>query len=284
MRAALILACALVGCGFDPTGLGAVATDPPDAAGTLPEDAAGGASDATADAVVTGPGDAFPTGAISYFRGGACPSGWAPYEPSRGRFVVATIGATKTGAVSGAPLSSGEDRVHAHAFTLSFAVKGLSFVAVSGGSNGGVGKESAVTITGTTDPASTGLPYVQLLVCKKTGPASPRPLPAGLQAFFETATCPSGWTQTEETQGRFVVGLPKGAPPDQTFGAGPLSAERTHVHPATAVLATKSHGIAAFSGCCADGYAKNGTYTASGDTAEASAGLPTIQLLSCAKS
>lgn len=288
MRAALISAFVLAGCGLDPSGLGGPSSEAPD--GDLPGlvdsdvDPGGdaGASDATVPA--SGP-DALPTGAISYFRSAACPAGWAPYEPARGRFVVATIGASTTGALTGAPLASGEDRTHVHGFSLSFELKSHSFVTASGAGNGGVARASSVAVSGSTGPASTGLPYVQLLVCKKTAAPAPRPLPAGLQAFFESATCPAGWTQTEESQGRFVVGLPKGAPADQTFGGAPLSgAPRAHAHGADAVLTTSPHGLTVFSGCCADGFARNGAYTASFVTEPSAVDLPTIELLSCTKS
>jgi hypothetical protein len=275
MRAALILACTVAGCGFDPSGLGAEAVaDANTVEATAYDDAGpGGAAG----------GDALPTGAISYFRGATCPTGWSPYEPARGRFVVATIGAVPTGTTSGDALTSGEDRKHQHAFSLTFALKDQSFLAASGGSNGGIASKSAVTISGSTEPSSTGLPYVQLLVCRKSGKPSNGALPRGMQVFFESTTCPEGFAQTETTQGRFVVGLPKGAPPDQTFGRA-AGATGAHVHGATAVLSTKPHGITLFSGCCADGYAQNDTYTATGDTSESNAGLPKIELLSCTKS
>lgn len=272
MRAALILACFVAGCGFDPSGLGGGRRGD---AGALDDGATNG------DGGNNG-GDALPTGAISYFRGSTCPTGWSPYEPAKGRFVVATIGAVPTGTTSGDPLAGGEDRTHQHAFTLKFTFRDQSFVGASGGSNGGIASKSDVTVTGTTEPASTGLPYLQLLVCRKADAPGALPLPPGMQVFFEKTTCPEGWAQTESTQGRFIVGLPKGAPADQTFGRAPGTAG-THSHVATGVLVTKPHGIALFSGCCAGGFAENGTYSASWATSEASSGLPTIELLSCTK-
>ena len=62
---------------------------------------------------------------------------------------------------------------------------------------------------------STGLPYVQLLTCRKNAQAVPRPtpLPKGMQMYFDMVACPDGWKQTTATQGRLIVGLPQSAPP-----------------------------------------------------------------------
>jgi hypothetical protein len=143
-----------------------------------------------------------------------------------------------------------------------------------------------VKTTLTTGPSSTGLPYVQLLACKKVGAPAPKKIVVGTTAFFETATCPDGWSQTEETQGRFVVGLPPDAPADQTFGGAPLGAgeDRPHGHVALGTLVTKPHGLAVLSGCCAGGYAKNRTYDALGVANPGSPALPTLSLTSCTKS
>lgn len=273
MRAALIVACFVVGCGFDRGGLGT----------TAPGDALPGSGDGAAidDASELGD-DAVPVGAITYFRGATCPVGWAPYEPVRGRLVVATIGAKKPGTTAGEPLAGGEDRTHTHGFSLSFTLRDRDFVTVAGGSNGGVGGASKPTATGTTTASSTGLPYVQLLVCRKESKPLSRSLPIGMTLFFESAVCPMGWTQTEVSAGRSVVGLPKGAPADQTFGRGP-TVEHTHAHSAMATFATTPHGLTVLSGCCAGGYAAQGTYTTTAETTAESPDLPTIELLSCTK-
>jgi hypothetical protein len=236
-------------------------------------------------------GDALPPSAVSFFQGANCPTGWVPYVSADGRFLVPTVATAPAGLAYGTPLDAGEDRTHTHDFSATFTLSSTSYAGIVGGGNGGVGPAGAITMTGTSDPASTGLPYVQLLTCRKNAPAVPRPtpLPKGLQMFFDMSACPVGWAQTAATQGRLIVGLPQGAPQDVTFGGETLSSTdggadaRTHAHGNTATLVTTSHGIALASGCCGGGYAENGTYTATQDTAEGDTGLPYLELLQCEK-
>jgi hypothetical protein len=230
-------------------------------------------------------GDAIPSGAISYFTGPSCPEGWKAYDTGNGRLLLPTLGSAAGGTKYGNPLMSGEDRTHTHAIKGSFAVASTSFAGIAGGGNHGVGTAGVVKFETTSDPVSTGLPYVQLLVCKKAAEAVPRstPLPKGMEIFFDTPTCPTGWKQAEDTQGRFVVGLPKGAKGDLSFGGAPLSGAtpRTHGHGKSAVLKTESHGIALASGCCGDGYAADGMYLAGEPCDESEVDLPYVELLHC---
>lgn len=279
MREALIaLSLLCCGCGLDAQGLGGSASAPDGGGGG--DDAANGGGDAT-------PGvgsDPYPSGAISFFRRAACPSGWAPYEPANGRAVVPTIGATAPGTTNGEPLKSGEDRTHVHDWSVAFAVSKFDFVGF-GGDNKGVGGGGTLTVSGKTAPASTGVPYVQLLACKKTGPQGAKKLPAGMIVHFESSTCPAGFRQSDETQGRLIVGLPKGGVADSSFGADSMwgSGARLHTHEMTATLQTSSHGIALASGCCADGYARNGTYTMTTSTEPSGGSIPWVELLTCVK-
>jgi len=232
-------------------------------------------------------GDAIPTGAVSYFDGSACPTGWAPHDTGAGRVAVPTTGSALGGAVSGTPLASGEDRTHTHALQASFELPAFSYAGIAGEANHGVAGAGTVTLSGAVDPASSGLPYVQLLSCKKLASAVPgaSPLPAGLLMFFETTGCPDGWQQAASTQGRLMVGLPAGAPADLPFGGAPLPAADapTHTHVTDPVLVTSPHGIALASGCCAGGYAVDGTYQSTQDSGPADPGLPLVTLLQCQK-
>jgi hypothetical protein len=252
---------------------------------------AGGAGDA-GDGGDAGPtGDPLPASAVSFFQGTSCPMGWAPYTVAAGRFLVPTVATAPAGLTYGTPLDAGEDRTHTHNLTATFTLGSTSYVGLSGG-NDGVTSAGAVTMTTTSDPASTGLPYIQLLVCRKNAAAVPvaTPLPHGLQMFFDMASCPEGWLQTAATQGRFIVGLPQGAPQDVAFGGLAISSSLdagidvpTHVHGNTATLTTTSHGIALASGCCAGGYGANGAYPSTMNTDADDTGLPYLELLSCEK-
>lgn len=270
--ASLLVACA---DGGDPqTGGGGVGGSGGEAGGAL----GGGGS---------GPvGDAIPRGAVAFFQLEACPVGWLAMEEANGRTLLPTIG-TSVGATRGDPIESGVAPTHEHAIEATFTVPGVSYAGVVGGGNSGVGAAGDVTMTTTTDPASANLPTLQLLVCKKSEPevAGARPIPPGTRIFFDKPSCPEGWIQTPSTQGRYVVGLPNGAPSDVAFGGGPFSTETppTHTHDNDADLVTTPHGIALASGCCGDGYAQNGTHSASADAASAEPALPWIELFHCEK-
>jgi hypothetical protein len=236
-------------------------------------------------------GDALPASAVSFFNGPSCPDGWVPYMAGDGRFLVPTVATSAPGVTLGTPLASGEDRTHTHGISASFALASVSYVGIASGGNGGVTSAGTVMLQTTSDPASTGLPYVQLMTCRKNAQAVPRttPLPRGLQMFFDMTACPPGWSQTAATQGRLVVGLPQGAPQDVTFGGPALSSldggaiAPTHAHTDTASLNTTAHGIALASGCCGGGYAANGTVMATMPTDPGDPGLPVLELLSCEK-
>ncbi len=237
-------------------------------------------------------GDSLPPSAVSFFPRSSCPVGWVPYTVADGRFLVPTIATYPGGLTYGTPLASGEDRTHTHTFAATINVGSTSYVGSSfDGENGGVGTAGTQMVMGTTDPASTGLPYIQLLVCRKNAPAVPgsAPLPHGMQMFFDMSACPVGWAQTATTQGRLVVGLPQGAPQDVTFGGPALSTVdggtemRTHAHGNTVTLTTTSHGIDLAGNGSATGYAANGTYTAMQPTDDGDTGLPYIELLQCQK-
>ena len=234
-------------------------------------------------------GDSLPPSAVSFFQSPTCPTGWVPYTMGNGFLLVPTVATAPAGIPHGTPLMSGEDRTHTHDIAASFALGSVEYVGAPGGGNGGVGPDSAVSLKTTSAPASTGLPYIQLLVCRKNDPAVPgsTPLPHGLQMFFDMAACPVGWMQTATTQGRFIVGLAQGAPQDVTFGGPALSSGdagadvRTHAHGVTATLTTTPHGIALASGCCAKNYAADGMYTAMVQTTQEEPALPYLELLAC---
>jgi hypothetical protein len=229
-------------------------------------------------------GDAVPAGAVSFFGGTSCPMGWDAYDAADGRMLLPALDPATTGTAHGTPLASGEDRTHTHAIDTFFAISAFQFVDV-GGPNSGVGSSDDAAFTTTSEPASTGLPYVQFLVCKKSAPPIKGTLPKGMHLFFESQSCPSGWAPAEGTAGRFLVGLPQGAPPDQPFGTDPLASTSTaaHDHSFSATLQTNAHGMGAFSGCCNGGFAKNDKYVTIANTDGAEPALPYLELLQCQK-
>ncbi len=243
----------------------------------------GGGGGATTTA--TGKGDALPEGAVTFVQGPACPEGWGAYSAANGRVIVPLVGDDPAGTTHGTELANGEDRLHTHGVTATFKIGSVSYAGVVGGGNHGVGAAGDVAFSATSSAASTGLPYVQLLACRKvSAPTVKKSLPSGMLLFFDTPACPIGWKRAQ-TQGRLVLGLPKGAPADLAFGGNPLEPgeTRTHTHATANLLTTSSHGIALASGCCGGGYAESGAYESKDDTTAGDAALPTIELLQCEK-
>jgi hypothetical protein len=230
-------------------------------------------------------GDSIPAGAVSFFQRTTCPDGWKAYDAGAGRALLPTVGPAPGGTTHGSGLTSGEDRQHTHDVGGTFTLGTTSYVGIASGGNHGVAVDGDVAFKATTAPASSGLPYVQLLACRKADKASPRPtpLPKGMLLFFETA-CPDGWAQASATGGRLLVGLPASGAPNKAFGGAPLGPDpRTHTHGVSATLQTMPHGIALASGCCGGGYAADGSYTSMQASTIADATMPSIELLQCEK-
>lgn len=258
-----------------------------DTAPVVVPDAPAPPRDAPADAPAprdAGPvADSLPVDAVMFFRGSECPSGWVPHLDGVGRAVAVAANAALNGYSLGSPLGDREVRAHTHNYAGSFTLDAVSYVGVVGGGNTGTSAAGTVRYDAQTSSDPAGLPYVQLRVCRKTGPVMARPLPSGLMIFFAGMQCPSGWTQPVATRGRVMVGLPSGGQDGATFGAAPLGQDTApqHTHPTIAELAAAGHGIALASGCCGGGYARAGTYRVMGRTDANSAAMPTVQLLQC---
>ncbi len=236
--------------------------------------------------------DSLPTGAIAFVSGVSCPAGWSEFTDGLGRAVVPKIGAAGDnpdggGGSHGVALKSGEDRKHSHTVTSTVTLGDTEFVGVAGCCNNGPAATGTVPLTGTSTSDSSGLPYLQLLICKKTSTLPPVPgtIPSGAMLFFDGDTCPDGWTQAAISQGRHLVGLPDGGIPGVTYGGAPLAAgdDRTHAHGIGGTMTVNAHGIALASGCCADGYGSAGTYGLPASSDEGASGFPYINLLQCQK-
>lgn len=232
-------------------------------------------------------GDSLPKGSISFYNRRDCPTGWAPFALAKGRTLVPAVGIATVGTTAGTPLDDAEDRKHGHTISASINPPGVNYAGIVGGGNTGVARSGMTTLTVASGTASAGIPYVQLLVCEKMEAAdrSQRPAPVGLHVYFALSECPEGWTDSGLPAGRFLVGLPTGGKPGQTFGAKALTAmaKPTHQHGVKGAIKTTSHGIALASGGAAGGYAKNDTYSYQVLTDEESAQFPHLMLLQCKK-
>jgi hypothetical protein len=268
----LSLALSLTGCGTDTSGIGG-------------EDVDAG-SDADADETPTY-GDGLPTNAVGWFATQACPLGWAPMDEATGRTILPTPTGGSMAVTVGAPLRTGESRTHAHAAKTKVDVPTQSFVAIGGSGNDGLANAGSLDVDVPLDEGSSQLPYVHLLACEKLSLAVPwaKAIPGGMTSFFRLPKCPDGWASLADSPGRMLVGLPDKGAPGTTFGGTPLQDQETrgHDHIVTGSLQTSAHGVTLLSGCCADGYAKNGAYPISVTSERSTVDLPYVQLAFCVK-
>jgi len=194
-------------------------------------------------------GDALPIGAISFFDR-ACPVGWTPYAGAVGRTIVPTNGGATLVSI-GDPYTSGESRTHSHGVSLSFDLAKKGIFASLPGTMTGAGTYGTVTANTTSAASSATIPYVQMMVCKKTAAPIAGTIPTGLSAYFEAATCPTSWIQVSNSKGRILVASPAGGSTGSTFGSATPLADgemRTHAHPVTGSWTPTSYGIAGFEG------------------------------------
>lgn len=112
------------------------------------------------------PPDGMPSDAIAFFAGGACPPGWTLASGAQGRLIVGVVAGGAEGVQVGIPLADREDRPHTHDFTGSVSLGGKGLLAFDGGNNDGAAAKS-YTVSGITEPATSGLPFVQMQVCVK---------------------------------------------------------------------------------------------------------------------
>jgi hypothetical protein len=230
-----------------------------------------------------------PYGAVMYFDPDviSCPTNWAPLDNAKGRFIIPGLEQSPVASLS-APLSSGEDRLHAHGYTLQFSTGEMDFVGASGCCNHGPGKAGKITMSGTTKAASSGIPYVQLLTCVNQAQDFQGAFP-GDGLVFTTNGCPKRWVQNTAVAGRMPIALPSNATAGAVFGrSAPLKASGTsnaqHEHTISGEVTFPAADVALFRGCCAHGYATKGTYAFSGPSDEAECGLPYLMMPMCAYS
>ena len=240
---------------------------------------------APAAAQVTG--DALPFGAISFFNLKQCPAGWEPMTQANGLFTVPLVEGAGNAGISGTALVAGAQPQHKHGISSSIQIPGTKFAGIEGCCNEHLADDGVKNWSSETAKSTTNLPYVELLLCSKTtGPSTTAPSPPrGLLVYNGYLSCPPGWTQNLANQGRFVVGLPNDGIPGLSFGGAPLKPleTRTHTHDFEGNVNLTSRKVALISGCCADGYGKNGSYSYKGTSAESASDLPYIQLLQCEK-
>jgi hypothetical protein len=110
--------------------------------------------------------DGIPSGIVAFFAGSSCPAGWTRPDYAKGRMVVAVVDGATVGTTVGTPLGDREDRTHQHDYSVSVQLQGRGLTGLAGGSPPGA-QAQTYTIEGESDPASSDLPFVQLLPCER---------------------------------------------------------------------------------------------------------------------
>lgn len=111
--------------------------------------------------------DGAPRGMVAFFAAGSgCPDGWQAASAAAGRLVVGVRDVNDVGSRVGLPLGDREDRAHLHAFSAG-AMIGVKNLAAADGGNQSAAQPGASTTAGSTLPARTGLPFTQLIVCRR---------------------------------------------------------------------------------------------------------------------
>lgn len=112
-------------------------------------------------------GDGVVSGTVAFFTAATCPSGWQAAPYLQGSMPLgATTGWSGIGVMVGTPLGDQEDRTHTHEY-VGDALVLTKQVAGADGSNTSAAAAGSVSVMGTSDPATSGLPFIQMLACEK---------------------------------------------------------------------------------------------------------------------
>lgn len=110
-----------------------------------------------------------PQGMVAFFPGTDCPPGWSAPDYPRGRLIRGTTNADWVGQTFGFPaLGDREDRQHTHSYIGYTRISSKPICGLcSGGNELGARAGGTRRVEGDTEPATTGLPFIQYLVCEK---------------------------------------------------------------------------------------------------------------------
>eukprot|EP01094_Clydonella_sp_ATCC50884_P016831 TRINITY_DN2838_c0_g1_i2.p2 TRINITY_DN2838_c0_g1~~TRINITY_DN2838_c0_g1_i2.p2 ORF type:complete len:264 (-),score=63.52 TRINITY_DN2838_c0_g1_i2:748-1539(-) len=172
-----------------------------------------------------------PDGFTTFFNKGSCPDGWSELGTTRGRLLVSVSQAGQGGVTVNTPMKDREDRTHAHSYTAPLELPQKN-IAADDCCNGQGACSGPYTLQNDTLPGTTGLPFVQLLLCTKNGSSSSS-VPFGTIGYFspEVSACPANWKPLAEANGRVIIpgysatGISVSSSPPLKSGE-----DRTHVH------------------------------------------------------
>ncbi|HNN95744.1 MAG TPA: hypothetical protein PKI03_25870 [Pseudomonadota bacterium] len=109
-----------------------------------------------------------PPGIVAFFgtADSRCPAGYRVPQEASGRLIVGVTAADAVGKAVGKALADQEDRTHVHAFAGKVELPYKSISGADGPNSQGAAAKTYAD-SGSTGPASSGLPFVQLTVCEK---------------------------------------------------------------------------------------------------------------------
>jgi hypothetical protein len=110
--------------------------------------------------------DGLPKGMIFFTDGTSCPAGAERATQANGRLIIGVTDTGEIGNTYGKPLANQEDRTHTHSATMHVSISSKHIAAISGGGNGQATKHGTFKTDLTTQPATSGLPFIQLLACE----------------------------------------------------------------------------------------------------------------------
>lgn len=246
------------------------------------------------------PVDGYGGAALALFNTESCPAHWSAAQgtPSGSKEAVDVNGfflmplqsppQGTVGVMYGTALSNLEVRKHHHQLNSSITLTETQYEAALGLCKDltGSGQQD---FSGPSEPASSNIPYTQLLLCERSSNYSaqnpPQGVPTNIVTFYNTQQCPSGWKPSATGSGRFFVGLPNGGTADQAFGAAsPLKAPGdvfTHSHNFTGSVSIPSEDVLLDKGSDSDSYGAAGSYTYNSISVEATLDMPYLVASNC---
>lgn len=226
---------------------------------------------------------------------------WQAFEAAAGRLMAVSGSPELLGqgyiVSTASPLPGpGADFSHQHSFTASVVLGSTSFVGIDTSGDNDPASDGTQSVTEPTGAADSALPYLSVLTCNLNASSSAgaaqksAAAPLGFVLLSSAgAPCPPGFAPLADTlSGRFVVGTPVFGVPSRTFGGAAIPSngahgdwQPNHLHSFSFSITTSPAGVGLASGCCANGYGAQGSYTANGNTAVAGANIPWVLVQAC---
>jgi hypothetical protein len=232
------------------------------------------------------PSYAAPYGTVAVFEADTpgCPSNWTALKAAAGRTLLPGAEGTAPTPSDAPPLASQEDRAHVHTLEASILPDPTSFAGVDGCCNDSPSAQTTYPVAGETAPASSNVPYIQLLTCASEQESFAVAMPKGALLWSAGLSCPDGWELATPAVGRFLVALPANGEPGASFGGKsvpPGTASPPHTHSFSGSVTLPATSIGLVSGCCADGYAAAGDAPFTGQSDNGATGFPYLQIALC---